>query len=106
MKKIILIAFIVLPSLSFASSYECTGKSFDIFASTRPVTLNIQGNGFRDEDLINVRAIVAFDTIVKGTSSKQAATVKLTIKEGANSTLHISSPAGIKEYTELTCVRK
>jgi hypothetical protein len=102
MKKLILTALFVLPTLSFASTYVCTGAGFSVDASTNPAEMRVSGNGFSDSDIINVRVIQTFDVTVSGSSTRPAATLKLTIKDGAG-TLLVSSAAGVKSHTGLTC---
>lgn len=104
MKKFILTALFVLPTLSFANTYICSGAGFSIDASTTPAEMRVTGNGFSDTDIINVRALQTFDIIITGSSTRPAATLKLTIREGAgSSTLLVSSAGGVKSHAGLTC---
>jgi hypothetical protein len=103
MKKLILIALFSLPALSFANTYSCNGSGFSIEASDSPAELNISGNGFNNTDLINVRAAVAFDTVIVGSSTSPTATLKLTIRDGSRSSLLVSSSSGLKEVSGLVC---
>lgn len=107
MKNLILAAVLVLPTLSFANTFDCSGAGFSIDGNTTPAEMRINGNGFNDANSINTRSISTFDTIVTGSLTAPVATVKLTIKDGeARSTLLVSSSAGIKEFSGLTCFIK
>jgi hypothetical protein len=107
MKRLILTALFILPTLSFASTYVCGGAGFSIDASTNPAEMRVTGNGFSDSDIINVKAIQTFDITVKGSSTRPVASLKLTIKEGAgSSTLLVSSASGVTSHSGLTCLAR
>ena len=108
----ILLTLALLPSLSFASVYNCSGSAFTIDVAGNPIEMKIVGNGFNSMAK-NVRVISTFDTIVYGNTSMPAATLKLTIKDSSFgspgdsflSNLQVSSSNGIKEYQGLNCIR-
>lgn len=109
--KYVLIVLSLIPSLSFGSSYNCSGTNFSIDVSDGPAEMKIKGNGF-DSAAQNVRMTSAFDTIVVGSTIKPAATVKLTIKdvgkgqrESFTGSFQVSSSLGIKNYKELNCTK-
>ncbi|MGZ3808257.1 MAG: hypothetical protein ACXVCE_09230 [Bacteriovorax sp.] len=111
MKKI-LIALSLMPALSFAGIYNCSGSSFVIDLAGNPLEMRITGNGFNTMAQ-NVHASSTFDTVVTGNTTNPAATVKLTIKDSSfgnpgdsfKANLQVSSSAGIKDFTGLNCIR-
>jgi hypothetical protein len=111
MKKLLAVA-LLLPSLSYANLYECAGSGFIIDVNGAPLEMKISGNGF-DAKIGNLRAAATFDTTIVGNSANPAATIKLVIKDSSyanpgdsfKSILTISSPAGVKEYAGLICIR-
>jgi len=115
MKKFLLALFLLLsllPSLSFASVYNCSGAGFVIDLAGNPLEMKVVGNGFNSM-VQNVRANSTFDTVVTGNILNPAASIKLTIKDSSfgnpgdsfKGVLQISSSAGIKEFTGLNCIR-
>lgn len=111
MKKILL-AFAIIPTLSFASVYNCNGSGFIIDIAGNPLEMKITGNGFNSMAQ-NVRATSTFDTVISGNTTAPAATLKLVIKDSSfgnpgdsfKASLQVSSSAGIKEFTGLNCIR-
>jgi hypothetical protein len=111
MKKIFW-ALAILPSLTFASVYNCSGSGFILDIAGTPLEMKISGNGFNTMAQ-NVREASTFDTVFSGNTSAPAATFKLTIKDSSfgnpgdsfKATLQISSSAGIKDFTGLNCIR-
>lgn len=111
MKKMIF-ALAFLPVLSFASVYNCSGAGFVIDLAGNPLELKIYGNGFNTMAQ-NVRASSTFDTVITGNTANPAATLRLTIKDSSfgnpgdsfKAILQVSSAAGIKEFTNLNCIR-
>jgi hypothetical protein len=111
MKKTLL-AFTLLPTLSFASVYNCSGSGFIIDVAGNPLEMKIIGNGFNSM-VQNVRATSTFDTVISGNTTAPAATLKLTIKDSSfgnpgdsfKAELQVSSSAGIKEFSGLNCIR-
>ena len=103
--KTLIIALSLLPTISFASLYSCTGSGFTLQIVENPLEMKISGNGFNSVAK-NVSLVSTFDTIVTGNTTNPPASVKLTIKDSGDSVsagLQISSGAGIKEYSNLTC---
>ncbi|MDO9183048.1 MAG: hypothetical protein Q7U04_11600 [Bacteriovorax sp.] len=111
MKKILL-ALTLLPTLSFASVYNCSGSGFVIDIAGEPIEMKIVGNGFNSMAQ-NVRATSTFDTTITGNTASPAATIKLIIKDSSfgnpgdsfKANLQVSSPVGIKEFSGLSCIR-
>lgn len=111
MKKL-LIALSLLPTLSLAGVYNCSGSGFIIDLAGNPLEMRITGNGFNTMAQ-NVKASSTFDTIVTGNTATPPATIKLTIKDSSfgnpgdvfKAGLQISSGAGIKEFSGLNCIR-
>jgi hypothetical protein len=74
--------------------------------------MKIVGNGFNTM-ATNVRSSSTFDTVISGTTVNPAATLKLTIRDSSfgspgdnfKAGLQISSSIGIKEFTDLNCIR-
>jgi hypothetical protein len=110
--KNLMIAIALLPSLSFAGVYNCSGSGFVIDLAGNPIEMKISGNGFNSMAQ-NVRASSTFDTVVTGNTAAPAATLRLTIKDSSfgnpgdsfKAILQVSSAAGIKEFTNLNCIR-
>jgi hypothetical protein len=111
MKKILFV-LALLPSLTFASVYNCSGAGFVIDVAGNPLEMRVVGNGFNTM-VQNVRVQSNFDTLISGNTAAPAATLKLTIKDSSfgnpgdsfKASLQISSAAGIKEFAGLLCVR-
>lgn len=111
MRKILL-GLALLPTLSFASVYNCSGSGFIIDLAGNPLEMKITGNGFNSM-ADNVRATSTFDTVISGNTTTPAATLKLTIKDSSfgspgdnfKAGLQVSSAAGIREFTGLNCIR-
>jgi hypothetical protein len=111
MKKTLL-ALALLPTLSFASVYNCSGTGFIIDVAGNPLEMKIVGNGFNSMAQ-NVRVTSTFDTVISGNTATPAATLKLTIKDSSfgnpgdsfKASLQVSSAAGIKEFAGLNCIR-
>lgn len=111
MKKI-LIALSLVPTLSFASIYNCSGAGFSIELLGNPVEMRIYGNGFNTVAQ-NVRVTSTFDTVVSANTVNPVATIKLTIKDSSygnpgdafSANLQLSSSAGVQTHNGLTCVR-
>jgi hypothetical protein len=110
--KFLALVFGIFPALSFAGLYSCNGSGFSIDVSANPVEMRISGNGF-NSTAQNVRYSATFDTVVAGNITTPAATVKLTIKDSSfgnpgdsfGAAFQVSSAAGIKDFTNITCVR-
>ncbi len=111
MKKY-LFALTLLPTLSFASVYNCSGAGFVIDLAGEPLNMHVAGNGFNTMAQ-NVHSSATFDTVVTGNTINPAASIKLTIKDSSfgnpgdsfKASVQISSAAGIKEFTGLNCIR-
>ncbi len=111
MKKI-LFTLTLLPTLTFASVYNCSGSGFVIDVAGNPLEMRVVGNGFNTM-VQNVHVQSNFDTLISGNTAVPAATLKLTIKDSSfgnpgdsfKASLQISSAAGIKEFAGLLCVR-
>lgn len=110
--KNLLIALSLVPTVSMASIYSCSGAGFSIELTGNPVEMKVAGNGFNSMAQ-NVRVSSTFDTVVAGNIASPAATVKLTIKDSSfgnpgdrfNAGLQVSSAAGVKDYAGIICVR-
>jgi hypothetical protein len=110
--KNLLIAIALVPSISFASVYNCSGAGFVIDIAGNPLDMRISGNGYNSMAQ-NVRASSTFDTVITGNTTTPPATLKLTIKDSSfgnpgdsfKASLQISSAAGIKDFTNLNCIR-
>lgn len=111
MKKTLL-ALALLPTISFAGVYNCSGSGFIIDIAGNPLEMKIVGNGFNTM-VSNVRVNSTFDTVITGNTLGPAATLKLTIKDSSfgnpgdnfKASIQVSSSAGIKEFTGLNCIR-
>lgn len=111
MKKMLL-ALALIPTISFAGVYNCSGSGFVLDIAGNPLEMKIVGNGFNTM-VSNVHATSTFDTVISGNTLNPAATLKLTIKDSSfgnpgdsfKAGLQISSAAGIKEFTGLNCIR-
>lgn len=111
MRKI-LFAIALIPSLSFANLYTCTGAGFNIDIQSNPMEMKVAGNGFNTL-IPNLKITANFDTVLMGNSQTPPATIKVTIKDSSfanpgdnfKGILTISSAAGVKEYPGLICVR-
>lgn len=110
--KILVVALCLVPTLSFANLYSCNGAGFSIDVAANPVEMKITGNGFNTMAQ-NVRYAATFETVVTGNTTAPAATIKLTIKDGSfgnpgdsfGAALQVSSAAGIKDFTNINCIR-
>jgi hypothetical protein len=111
MKKI-LFALALVPTLSFANMYSCTGAGFNIDVQANPMEMTVAGNGFNTQ-IPNLKVSATFDTVLMGNSQNPPATVKLTVKDSSfanpgdnfKAILTVSSAAGVRDFNGLTCVR-
>jgi hypothetical protein len=111
MKKLILVLSLV-PTLSFASIYSCSGAGYSIELTGNPVEMKVTGNGL-NAMAQDVRVSQTFDTVVAGNIVSPGATIKLKIKDASfgnpgdrfNAILQISSAAGVKNYSGTVCIR-
>lgn len=111
MKKTLLAIFLV-PTISLAGVYNCSGSGFIVDIAGNPLEMKIVGNGFNTM-VSNVHTTSTFDTVISGNTLTPAATLKLTIKDSSfgnpgdsfKASLQVSSAAGIKEFTGLNCIR-
>jgi hypothetical protein len=111
MKKFILVLSLV-PALSFASIYSCSGAGYSIELTGNPVEMKVTGNGV-NAMAQDVRISQTFDTVVVGNIVSPAATVKLTIKDASfgnpgdrfKAVLQVSSAASVKNYSGPVCIR-
>lgn len=111
MKKTLLAIFLV-PTISLAGVYNCSGSGFIVDIAGNPLEMKIVGNGFNTM-VNNVHTTSTFDTVISGNTLNPAATLKLTIKDSSfgnpgdsfKASLQVSSAAGIKEFTGLNCIR-
>lgn len=112
MKKTISAILILLPTITFANVYNCTGAGFIIDLAGEPLEMKVTGNGFNTM-AINVHSTATFDTVISGNTATPPATIKLTIKDSNfgnpgdsfKAQLQISSSVGIKDYPGLVCIR-
>lgn len=110
--KNLLLAISLIPAISFGGVYNCSGSGFVIDVAGNPLDMKISGNGFNSMAQ-NVHATSTFDTIITGNTINPAATIKLTIKDSTfgnpgdsfKASLQISSSAGIKDFSNLNCIR-
>ena len=111
MKKMIF-ALVIFPTISFAGVYNCSGAGFVVDVAGNPVEMKIVGNGFNTM-VLNVHASSTFDTTISGNTANPTATLKLVIKDSSfgnpgdsfKGSLQVSSPAGIKDFNGLVCIR-
>lgn len=111
MKKLILLASLI-PALSYANLYSCTGSGFELEVGSNPLEMVVKGNGFNNR-ILNLNSTATFDTVITGNSNSPAATLKLVIKDSSfanpgdsfKAVLTVSTPTSIKEFTGMTCVR-
>lgn len=111
MKKTLLAMFLV-PTISLAGVYNCSGSGFIVDIAGNPLEMKIVGNGFNTM-VSNVHTTSTFDTVISGNTLNPAATLTLTIKDSSfgnpgdsfKAGLQVSSAAGIKEFTGLNCIR-
>ena len=111
MKKFLFIIALI-PTFSFASVYNCSGQGFFVDIAGAPLQMKIAGNGF-DSMAKNIHVTATFDTVISGNTISPVATLKLTIKDSSfgspgdnfKAQLQVSSAAGIKDFTELNCIR-
>ncbi len=111
MKTFLALALLV-PSISFASLYDCEGAGFVIDVSASPLEMHVKGNRFNHR-IANIRANATFDTVLSGNTTNPTATLKLVIKDSSfanpgdsfKSILYVSSGAGIKEIPGIVCIR-
>lgn len=110
--KKFLVVISLLPAIGCASVYNCSGAGFIIDIAGNPIEMKVSGNGFNTM-VQNVRASSTFDTVVTGNTANPAASLRLTIKDSSfgnpgdsfKAILQVSSAAGIKEFTNLNCIR-
>lgn len=110
--KALLAVVLLIPTLSYASLYDCEGAGFTIDVNASPLEMKVTGNGFNVK-VGNLRTASTFDTMLVGNSLNPAATLKLVIKDSSfanpgdtfKSIMTVSSPTGIKEYTGIICMR-
>jgi hypothetical protein len=110
--KALLALVLLLPTLSYASLYDCEGAGFVIDVSASPLEMKVTGNGINAK-IANLRAAATFDTILVGNAITPAATLKLVIKDSSfanpgdsfKSIFTVSSAAGVKEYNGIICIR-
>ena len=110
--KAFIIALSLVPTLSFASIYSCTGSGFSIDVTGNPIEMKIVGNGFNNLAK-NIITSSTFDTVISANTINPAASVKLTIKDSSfgspgdnfSATFQVSSGAGVKLYTDINCIR-
>lgn len=110
--KTLFLTLALLPTLTFASVYNCSGAGFVIDIAGDPLDMKIVGNGFNSMAK-NVRATATFDTVISGNTSAPAATLKLTIKDSSfgspgdsfKASMQVSSASGIKDFAGLVCIR-
>ncbi len=111
MKKII-IALALVPTLSFASIYSCSGQGFSLELMGNPVEMKVAGNGL-NVMAQNVQVSETFDTVVTANIKNPAQSIKLSIKDSKfgnpgdrfNASLLISSALGAKKYSGFVCIR-
>lgn len=111
MKKLIIVLSLV-PTLSFASIYSCSGAGYSVEITGNPVEMKVTGNGVNAMTQ-DVRISQTFDTVVAGNIVNPASTVKLTIKDSNfgnpgdrfKANLQLSSAAGVKNYSGTVCIR-
>lgn len=112
MKTFLKIFLFLIPTLTFANVYNCSGAGFIIDLAGDPLEMKVAGNGFNTMAL-NVHSTVTFDTVISGNTSSPNATIKLTIKDSSfgnpgdnfKAQVQISSSLGIKDYPGLVCIR-
>lgn len=112
MKKLFLTFALLVPTLSFANIYSCTGAGFVIDLTADPLELKISGNGINSLAK-NIRITSTFDTVITANLSTPPATIKLIIKDSSFgnpgdqfvSSLQVSTPIGIKDFPGLVCIR-
>lgn len=110
--KNLIFTLAILPTLGLASVYNCSGSGFMIDLVGNPLEMKVSGNGFNTMAQ-NVRASSTFDTVVTGNTATPAASLRLTIKDSSfgnpgdsfKALLQVSSAAGIKEFSNLVCIR-
>lgn len=110
--KNIIIALALVPTLSFASIYSCSGPGFSLELMGNPVEMKVTGNGF-NVMAQNIQVSETFNTTVTGNIKNPAQTVKLTIKDSNagnpgdrfKASLMISSALGVKNYPGFVCIR-
>ncbi|MEA9358403.1 hypothetical protein SHI21_19360 [Bacteriovorax sp. PP10] len=111
MKKLILVLSLV-PTLSFASIYSCSGAGYSVELTGNPVEMKVTGNGV-NAMAKDVSVSQTFNTVVAGNIISPAATVKLTIRDASfgnpgdrfNAAFQVSSAAGVKNYAGTVCIR-
>ncbi|MFA6237907.1 MAG: hypothetical protein WC635_11305 [Bacteriovorax sp.] len=112
MKKTLLAFTLLLPALSIAGVYNCSGSGFIIDIAGMPLEMKIVGNGFNTM-VTNVRATSNFDTIITGSTLNPPSSLKVTIKDSSfgnpgdsfKGNLQVSTPEEVKEYRGLNCIR-
>lgn len=111
MKKLLLAALLI-PSVSMASLYNCSGAGFTIDISSSPFDMRVSGNGFNSK-ILNLNSTTTFDTVYTGNSTTPAATMKLVIKDSSfanpgdsfKAVLTVSTPTSVREYAGLSCLK-
>jgi hypothetical protein len=111
MKKILCVLALI-PSISFANLYMCTGAGFTIDIRSNPLEMKVTGNGINTV-ITNLKINSTFDTILVGNSQNPPATMKVTIKDSSfanpgdnfKAMFTISSAAGVKDFPGLSCQR-
>ena len=111
MKSIILMLTLI-PAMSFANIYSCTGNGFNIEIGGSPVAMRVVGNGINGM-VENVHVSSTFDTVIAGNLSNPPSTIKLVIKDSSfgnpgdsfKASAQVSSSAGVKDFSSLVCVR-
>lgn len=111
MKKIVFF-FSLIPALSFASFYSCSGPGISIELSGDPVEMKVFSNGI-NAMAQNIQIMEGFDTVVSGNIKNPAQTIKLAIQnfrfdkpgDRFNASLLISSAFGVKTYSGFQCIR-
>lgn len=112
MFKLIAITLFTLPVLGFANIYSCKGAGYNLVVSGSPVEVYFIGPNI-ESVVKNVKISTSFDTVYSGNIPSQAISFKLTIKDSSfgapgdlfKGILLISSSQGIKEHSDLECIR-
>jgi hypothetical protein len=110
--KYFFIAFFLIPSFSFASTYSCSGEGFSIELTDGPVEMKVKGSGV-NAMAQDISISSTFNTVVTGNIINPAVTVKLTINDSGlrnprdqfKADLQLSSASGIKEYSGIICTK-
>ena len=110
--KFIFSLLFLLPSITFANIYSCNGEGLAIDINANPLSMKVVGNGF-NSNVDNIKVTTAFDTTIVGNVKNPAATIKLVIKDSSyanpgdsfRSSVQVSSPAGVREFNNLNCIK-